>query len=97
MKIDYSFYISNQIMKPVQQIFALVLEEIWKRSNKLNKLKKFHQEVESLRKTIEEDKFEDKLDKLKNKEVKALLFDAYLRKTTNDKEGNQSILKFLKK
>ena len=84
-------------MKPVQQIFALVLEEIWKRSNKLNKLKKFHQEVESLRKTTEEEKFEDKLDKLKNKEVKALLFDAYLRKTTNDKEGNQSILKFLKK
>ena len=25
---DYSFYITNQIMKPVQQVFALVLENI---------------------------------------------------------------------
>ena len=29
LKIDYSFYITNQIMKPVQQVFALVLEKIW--------------------------------------------------------------------
>jgi DNA polymerase elongation subunit (family B) len=29
IKIDYSFYITNQIMKPVQQVFALVLEKIW--------------------------------------------------------------------
>ena len=35
IKIDYSFYISNQIMKPVSQIFALVLEKIWKTQNKL--------------------------------------------------------------
>ena len=28
LKIDYSFYISNQIMKPVQQVFALVLDKI---------------------------------------------------------------------
>ena len=28
LKINYSFYISNQIMKPVLQIFALVLEQI---------------------------------------------------------------------
>ena len=97
VKIDYSFYISNQIMKPVQQVFALVLEEIWKSSKKISKLKKFNQEVESMRKTLDEDKFETKLEQLKNKEVKALLFDNYLRKTTNEKEGNQSILKFFKK
>ena len=84
-------------MKPVQQVFALVLEEIWKSSKKINKLKKFNQEVESMRKTLDEDKFETKLEQLKNKEVKALLFDNYLRKTTNEKEGNQSILKFFKK
>jgi len=29
--------------------------------------------------------------------VKALLFDEYLRKTTNEKEGNQSLKKFFTK
>ena len=27
IKIDYEFYITNQIMKPVQQVFALVLKK----------------------------------------------------------------------
>jgi pentatricopeptide repeat protein len=29
LKIDYSFYISNQIMKPLLQLFGLVLNELW--------------------------------------------------------------------
>ena len=33
IKPDYSFYITNQIMKPVQQVFALVLEEMPKFKN----------------------------------------------------------------
>ena len=28
IKIDYGFYITNQIMKPIQQLFALVLEDM---------------------------------------------------------------------
>ena len=28
IKIDYGFYITNQIMKPLQQLFALVLEQM---------------------------------------------------------------------
>jgi DNA polymerase elongation subunit (family B) len=96
LKIDYSFYISNQIMKPVQQVFALVLEKIWDLQNKgLTKGKKFKNEVEMLRKNTEEDKFEDKLEQLKNKEVKALLFDEYLRETNNEKSGLQSLTKYL--
>jgi DNA polymerase delta subunit 1 len=94
LKIDYSFYITNQIMKPVQQVFALVLEKIWENSKKTSKIKRFKSEVDALRKTTSPEKFEDKLEQLKNKEVKALLFDEYLRKTTNEKEGNQSLKKF---
>jgi DNA polymerase elongation subunit (family B) len=94
LKIDYSFYITNQIMKPVQQLFALVLEKIWEMQNKLPKIHKFKKEVEILRKTMDEDKLYDKIEQLKNKEVKILLFDEYLRETNNDKEGNQSLTKF---
>ena len=97
LKIDYSFYITNQIMKPVQQVFALVLEKIWIMQNKTPKIIKFKRDVEALRKTVDPDKFDDKLEQLKNKEVKALLFDEYLRETNNEKEGNQSLTKFFKK
>ena len=93
LKIDYSFYITNQIMKPVQQVFALVLEKIWEDSKKTGKLKSFKKEVETLRKNTPEEKFQDKLEQLKNKEIKQLLFDEYLRETNNEKQGNQSIKK----
>jgi len=97
LKIDYSFYITNQIMKPVQQLFALVLEKIWEQNCKIPKISKFKKEVELLRKTVEPDKFEDKLEQMKNKEVKILLFDEYLRVTNNEKQGNQSLTKFFLK
>ena len=98
LKIDYSFYITNQIMKPVQQVFALVLEKIWIMQNKTAKLKKFHGDVATLRRNaVSDESFEDKAEQLKNREIKALLFDEYLRKTTNAKMGNQSLMNFFGK
>jgi DNA polymerase elongation subunit (family B) len=99
LKIDYSFYISNQIMKPVQQVFALVLEKIWDLQNKsLTKGKKFKKEVDMLRKNTDcDEKFQEKLEQMKNKEVKALLFDEYLRETNNEKAGLQSLTKYFNK
>ena len=97
LKIDYSFYITNQIMKPVQQLFALVLEKIWEMQNKKPKIAKFKRDIEILRKNTDPDKFEDKLEQMRNKEVKALLFDEYLRETNNEKEGVQSLTKFFNK
>ena len=98
IQLDYSFYISNQIMKPLLQLFGLVLEDIWKMQNKTAKISKFKKEINEVRKTIEDSKkCEEKVNKLKDKEVKTLLFDKYLRETNNAKEGNQSIIKFMKK
>jgi hypothetical protein len=96
LKIDYSFYITNQIMKPVQQVFALVLEKIWANTNKLPKAKKFKTEVEALRREYNDkpEKFEEKLEAMRCKEIKGLLFDAYLRETNNEKSGLQSLTKF---
>jgi DNA polymerase elongation subunit (family B) len=97
LKIDYSFYITNQIMKPVQQLFALVLEKIWEMQKKKCKISNFKKEVDILRKNFDDEKFQDKLEKLKNKEVKTLLFDEYLRETNNEKEGVQSLTKYFSK
>jgi DNA polymerase elongation subunit (family B) len=96
LKIDYSFYITNQIMKPVQQVFALVLEKIWTMQNKKAKLMKFKNEVKLLEASCDPEKFDDKLEQLKNKEVKALLFDEYLRDTNNSKAGTQALTSFFK-
>jgi hypothetical protein len=46
---------------------------------------------------VADDKFEDRLDALRNKEIKELLFDEYLRVTNNKKTGNQSMTSFFKK
>jgi len=102
LKIDYSFYISNQIMKPVQQLFALVLEKIWLLQNKAGKASKFKREVEDIYKKYsnlgEDDNGDEdihkRIEKLRNKEIKTLLFDPYLRETNNVKQGNQSLTKF---
>ncbi len=99
LKIDYSFYITNQIMKPLLQLFGLVLEDIWKMQGKESKVSKFKREVADLKKEYanDDEKFQDKLTKIKDKEVKALLFDKYLRETNNAKAGNQAITGFFTK
>ena len=103
LKIDYSFYITNQIMKPIQQLFALVLEKIWLLQKKAGKASKFKREIEDVsKKYSNEDKYDDedlhkKIEKMRNKEIKTLLFDPYLRETNNVKQGNQSLMKFFGK
>ena len=89
---NYSFYITNQIMKPIQQVFALVLEKIdsFKRKNK-----RFQMNIATLRNTIEdEEKLEEKITTMKHKEVKALLFDKYLRETNNRQNNMKDISSF---
>jgi DNA polymerase elongation subunit (family B) len=96
LQIDYSFYITNQIMNPVTQLFALVLEKMWENNKKISKIKKFKKEVEDLKRNTPIDKFEAKLEQLKGKEVKALLFDSYIRDTNNKNEGNGMITSYFK-
>ena len=100
LKIDYSFYITNQIMKPVQQVFALVLEKIWElQGKKLTTMQKYKKEVEVLKKKYPDDneKLREKIEDLRNKDVKILLFDKYLRETNNEKQGVKSITNFFMK
>ena len=85
-------------MKPLLQLFGLVLNEIWKMQNKNAKIKKFQKDIDLLKSTIDDpDKLEDKINKMKDKEVKILIFDKYLRETNNSKEGNNSVTKFFAK
>ena len=97
LPIDYSFYITNQIMKPLLQLYGLIIEDIWKIQNKTMKLRQHSKDIQGLSiKYCDEKKLEEQIVKLKEKEVKNLLFDKYLRETNNKKSGNQSILSFCK-
>jgi DNA polymerase elongation subunit (family B) len=96
VKIDYSFYITNQIMKPVSQLFAIVLIQIWELNGQHKKIQKFKRDEEILRNKYKNDKvkFQEKMDDMKNKEIKSLLFDEFLIETNNKKQGNKSITSF---
>jgi DNA polymerase delta subunit 1 len=96
LRPNYSFYITNQIMKPVQQVFALVLEKI----PGFDKRKQMHfeDEIETLvYKFDDEEKREKKITELRQKMIKSLLFDEYLIKADNLNKGNQDISNFFKK
>ena len=80
LDIDYSHYITNQIMKPVQQLFGLVLEKMTdfkkKKGHTLRIWKK--QLVDLNEKYPDEITYQKKKDLLINKEVKSLLFENYI-------------------
>ena len=75
LRPDYAFYITNQIMKPVLQVYGIVADKIGIRTS---------QEYQDMyNKYLEEaagnhEKAKDKLEALKEKDVKRLLFDPHL-------------------
>jgi hypothetical protein len=78
-------------MKPIQQLFSLVLPQIWTLQGRSSKIQQLSQDISILTRKTDPLKLADKIDALKNKEVKSLLFDNYLRKTLNEKAGNQPL------
>jgi len=75
-------------MKPVQQLFALVLEQI---PGFERRQSRFENKIEVLEQQLDEEKFIKKRDAMRNREVKSLLFDKYIQKTLNAKNGLREI------
>lgn len=96
LKINYAHYITNQIMKPLQQVFALVLEKMSEfKKRKGYTLRKWKDELNQLRIDYpDEIQYQKKEQLLRNKEVKIMLFDEFLIQTENNKNGNKSIKNF---
>ena len=97
LKPDYSFYITNQIMKPVTQIFNLLLEQMSKFNNKktLARYKKDLKIIEGKYDT--EAKVIEKTTVLRDKMVKKIIFEDSLRTSENAKNGQRSISSFFGK
>ena len=89
LQLNYSFYITNQIMKPVQQLFALVLEQLPAFQKKKGQ---FEVNIwEATAHILDPDKREKKITEMRHKEVKSLLFDEFLVKADNLNKGNRAI------
>lgn len=96
LKPDYSFYITNQIMKPVTQIFSLLLEQMsdFKGTIKLN----YKREYNKIQNKYSDDdkKLKEKITKLRDGIVKKLIFENSLRVSDNSKKGLRTINSFFK-
>ena len=93
LKLNYTFYITNQIMKPLQQVFALVLERLpaFERTRR-GGVAAWNRELEDLCDSQPDlEKRRKKEESMRNREVKSLLFDEYLRSAERTSAGDQSI------
>ena len=97
LSLDYGHYITNQIMKPLLQVFSLVLDDMPNFKNKLMKKKKMQNDIMKFKRELEPDKFEKKVEAIKNKEVQTLLFEKYIRMCENTKLQNKTITSFFMK
>lgn len=83
LKLDYEFYITNQIMKPVQQVFALVLDKIPEFTSKMIKYNKYKNQIKQWEKTLDYNDLIKKIENFRASQVKELIFDEYINKTKN--------------
>jgi DNA polymerase elongation subunit (family B) len=90
LKPDYKIYITNQIMKPVTQIYALVLEQLGVFQKRR---KAFERKVRSLKRKWKdnEKKCHEYIMKERNKHVKELIFNDTLRIYNNKRNGQPTI------
>ena len=82
LQLDYSHYITNQIMKPLQQLFALVLEQIKEfRDIQGHTCRHWKDEIKKLsEKWVDPEKLNKKIEEARCKQIKKLIFDPYLNK-----------------
>ena len=61
-------------------------------------MRRFNKDIEKLKKSIEDyDKLQDKIEDMKNAEVKKLIFDKYLLQIENEKQKNNTINSYFMK
>jgi len=98
LAIDYTYYITNQLMKPLQQLFSLALEQIWEINKATVPLRKHRKEVAELETQYEDTTvFMKKREIMCCKKIKEMLFDKYLEQIRNEKTGTRTITNFFKK
>jgi len=91
--IDYTHYITNQLMKPLQQLFGLAIEKIWESQKKSQLIRAFKKEMLVLEKEYggNIESLMKKKEKYCSQKVKTILFDGFLQKIFNQQHGIRKI------
>jgi hypothetical protein len=99
LQLDYNHYITNQLMKPLQQLFGLAVEPIMKMNGYENRLKIYKEEVKQLEKECggNLETFMKKKEKISSAEIKHLLFDEFLTKIYQTQNKIRTLDSFWKK
>jgi DNA polymerase elongation subunit (family B) len=88
LKPDYEFYITNQIMKPILQVLAINVEEIPGYRKPIGHWRRLESNLRCTQASkYNNKKLKEHIDKLKQKEVETLVFNKYIRRAQNKKEG----------
>ena len=90
---DYGFYITNQIMKPVMQIFALLLENTPSFKTQLGQFQRRLKYIKGKYRDNEEKGDSEEI-KLRNRYAKKLIFENAIRQANNIKMGQRTITSF---
>ena len=92
VSIDYTHYITNQLMKPLQQLFGLALTQIWESQKKQQLIRAFKKEMVVLENVNPDfETFMKKKEKYCSKKVKEILFDKFLQKIFNEQNGIRTL------
>jgi DNA polymerase elongation subunit (family B) len=96
LKIDYDFYITNQLMKPLQQLLGLAVEQIMEDQRKTHDIKVYKKELSDLMQEHGHDLevYMKKREKIASGRIKTLLFDQILTKIYNRNNKLQDIGNF---
>jgi len=92
VQIDYMYYITNQLMKPLQQLFGLALEQLWELGKKKGAIKEYQKDMIKMKKEYDDmEIFMKKKEKYCSEKVKILLFDKFLNRIYNEKNKIQTL------
>jgi hypothetical protein len=100
LKLDYHYYITNQLMNPLLQLFSLALEKVYIYKNKKQRdIAELQTSLDKLFESCEGDLevYMKKREKLCSSQVKQLLFDPFLTEIYNAQHGIKTLLQFYKK
>lgn len=94
LRPDYTFYITNQIMKPVGQIYALIVEKLegFKHSETY-----YSEQMEYYVKKLGYKKAKDKITDLRMTDANTIIFGEILRVAKNRKNKTREITDFFKR
>ena len=97
LQIDYNHYITNQLMKPLQQLFGLALVNIWEKQNNKREIMTYNKDMQQLFDEFPDiEVFMKKKEKYCSAKIKTILFDGVLDKIYNKKHGIQTLNMFFR-